>query len=481
MNAIGIAASPKAAAPAAGANGASAAGAAGKQGAAGAFAGTLIHVMEGSSASGQTAAAGIGIPAALFGLLGLLGGQTEESTSSSELMKLIAGLMEQLEGLDNGQELPSDLQNQLAALLVLVQNLLKPFETDVTAMPDMTAGLQPSTATSVLPDEAAKTGQTIVANLQQALKELMDKLSHGEVAKAQTSALTEPVAQTLTALQHFAGQNAKGKPGPSQTMAAAADAHASALPLKPEMQAAGNAQAASQPEIRAQHRPAALQQLAWTSGEAAGTGTETGMPAALQADGLAVDAADAPVSGSPTPVWTLLKDAPSVIPAGTSNLPTQAQVPVHQFAEEMDKFLVRQFMLAQGNGATEARISLHPEHLGQVDIKIVIQNGLLTAQFVTDNGAARELLESQMAQLRSSLQVQGLQVERMEVVQQQPSQTPASFMGNHQGQQGTGHNGGGAKRGNRGGYEDSAGFEAELDRTAFLRDIGYGSALNVTA
>lgn len=154
---------------------------------------------------------------------------------------------------------------------------------------------------------------------------------------------------------------------------------------------------------------------------------------------------------------------------------------IGQFAQEMGKYLVKQFMLSQGNGVSEAKISLQPEHLGHLDIKIVIQNGVLTAQFVAENGAAREMLENQLAQLRTALQGQGLQVDKMEVVQQQPSQTNASYMGNHAGQQGSGHNGGGAKKGNRGAYEDSAAFEAELDRSAFLREIGYGSALNVTA
>lgn len=92
-------------------------------------------------------------------------------------------------------------------------------------------------------------------------------------------------------------------------------------------------------------------------------------------------------------------------------------VPVEKFGEEVGKFLVNKLEIIKAGGVSEARISLYPEHLGQVDIKITMQNGQMVAQFMTEHLFAKESLEGQMAQLRSALQSQGLQVNKLEVTQ----------------------------------------------------------------
>lgn len=92
-------------------------------------------------------------------------------------------------------------------------------------------------------------------------------------------------------------------------------------------------------------------------------------------------------------------------------------VPVENFGKEMSGFLVNKLEIVKLQGVSEARISLYPEHLGQVDVKITMQNGLLTAQFVTEHAFAKESLEQQMSQLRAALQSQGLQVSKLEVTQ----------------------------------------------------------------
>lgn len=92
-------------------------------------------------------------------------------------------------------------------------------------------------------------------------------------------------------------------------------------------------------------------------------------------------------------------------------------VPVEHFAKEMSGFLVNKLEIVNLKGVSEARISLYPEHLGHVDVRITMQNGQLTAQFMTEHAFAKESLEQQMAQLRSALQSQGLQVSKLEVTQ----------------------------------------------------------------
>ncbi|MFE4709707.1 flagellar hook-length control protein FliK [Paenibacillus sp. NPDC056722] len=93
------------------------------------------------------------------------------------------------------------------------------------------------------------------------------------------------------------------------------------------------------------------------------------------------------------------------------------QVPVHRFAEEMTGFITGKLEIVRKGSAAEATISLFPEHLGQVDVKITMQNGHLVAQFMTEHAATKDMLEQQMTQLRAALQSQGLQVEKLEVTQ----------------------------------------------------------------
>lgn len=114
-------------------------------------------------------------------------------------------------------------------------------------------------------------------------------------------------------------------------------------------------------------------------------------------------------------------------------------VPVHQFAQEMTSFITGKLEIVKKGGVAEASITLFPENLGQVDVKITMQNGHLVAQFLTQHTGAKDMLEQQMSQLRSALQSQGLQVEKLEVTQ---NNTPlqSQYNGSHQGR-GTGSGG----------------------------------------
>ncbi|WP_440960194.1 flagellar hook-length control protein FliK [Paenibacillus nitricinens] len=109
-----------------------------------------------------------------------------------------------------------------------------------------------------------------------------------------------------------------------------------------------------------------------------------------------------------------------------------APVPVHQFAQEMTGFITGKLEIVQKGGVAEATISLFPENLGQVDVKITMQNGHLVAQFMTEHSGAKDMLEQQMNQLRVALQSQGLQVEKLEVTQ---NNTPLNSQWGQEGRQ----------------------------------------------
>ncbi|MCM3205110.1 flagellar hook-length control protein FliK [Paenibacillus illinoisensis] len=106
------------------------------------------------------------------------------------------------------------------------------------------------------------------------------------------------------------------------------------------------------------------------------------------------------------------------------------------FAKDMTQFVVGKLDIVQKDGLSEAIISLRPEHLGKLDVQISMQNGHLVARFMTEHTMAKDLLEQQIMQLRTSLQSQGIQVERIEVTQ---NSSLGSQMNQDGGRQSGGH------------------------------------------
>jgi len=65
----------------------------------------------------------------------------------------------------------------------------------------------------------------------------------------------------------------------------------------------------------------------------------------------------------------------------------------------------------------EVSLRLHPETLGTVSVKISANNeGLLTAQFITQNESVKAVIESQAMVLRENLEAKGVAVEAVEVL-----------------------------------------------------------------
>jgi Flagellar hook-length control protein len=152
-------------------------------------------------------------------------------------------------------------------------------------------------------------------------------------------------------------------------------------------------------------------------------------------------------------------------------------VPVERFHEVISGMAVRQMSLSASNGVSEARILLVPEHLGEVAVRITLQNGQLTAQFITESAAAKDLIENQFAQLRGVLQSQGIQVDRLEATHGNAAAQSQLFQ--EQRQRG-GHD---RHEGGRGKHADDSlpVFETELLEQTAIRELGYGRAINVKA
>ena len=68
-------------------------------------------------------------------------------------------------------------------------------------------------------------------------------------------------------------------------------------------------------------------------------------------------------------------------------------------------------------GTNRLLIKLYPEHLGQVRIELLQTNGVMTARILVSSALGKEMLDSQLHQLRSAFLQQNLQVERVDISQ----------------------------------------------------------------
>lgn len=64
---------------------------------------------------------------------------------------------------------------------------------------------------------------------------------------------------------------------------------------------------------------------------------------------------------------------------------------------------------------SEVRLTLRPEHLGDVSLKISTENGIVTASFTAENQRVKEVIESNLTQLKDALAEQGIQISQLSV------------------------------------------------------------------
>ncbi|GAX90527.1 flagellar hook-length control protein FliK [Effusibacillus lacus] len=199
---------------------------------------------------------------------------------------------------------------------------------------------------------------------------------------------------------------------------------------------------------------------------------ETGLVSLLPTDGKQTIQGEAvPNESRPTE-----QAAPVILTrtAGTtSNDPknvTRDTMTPEQFKTDFSGLIVKQASVLERGGTHEMRITLMPEGLGEVQVRIVEQSGQLTVQLSADTQYARNLLDSGMGMLRQQLESQGLQVNRTEVV----SSSSSPFMGHERGmaeEQKHQQQGGNPRNPQRNGFTDSA-FQLDeavyYDQTALV-------------
>ena len=88
------------------------------------------------------------------------------------------------------------------------------------------------------------------------------------------------------------------------------------------------------------------------------------------------------------------------------------------YTPDMDRIyeqVTESLKLNMGEDVTEMEMSLHPASLGNVRIQVAARDGVVTANFLTQNEQVKAVLESQLVELKQSMNEQGIKVEAIEV------------------------------------------------------------------
>lgn len=425
---------------------------------------TLVKQLNGGDAAGGTANSLGNQPVGMVSKAAA--SETADSAAAStisDLMSIIDGLLEQLaEPATEDGEAPAEDEQQLQQLEAVLDQMNALLVLLGIPVPVIQQPSKPLTAenVSISDQQAIANIRAVKSNLQDTLLQLQAMLQQGTTKLIQQQEPTEWVAKQLQALTAILEGETVDTNKP-QTKSSAFTQQLFSAQTAPQAQVSTLLQRLSQ---QAAVHPALLSTAVQSSGQ--GVDSET-----------AASSAETPPlvqQGASNPD-TLRGFAPLVANAAAA---ATSYVVADEFAKSMTGLIVQKFDLTSVNGVSEAKIMLFPEHMGQVDVRITMQNGLLTAIFQTDTAMAKDMLDNQMAQLRSALQAQGLMVDKLEVSQGQ-SMTQLS-------QQQQGHGSSQQQNSSRQSFHGEEGssetqFETEMIEQAAIQGLGFGRGINVKA
>ena len=100
----------------------------------------------------------------------------------------------------------------------------------------------------------------------------------------------------------------------------------------------------------------------------------------------------------------------------TVTLPLNPASQAEALAKEIQNLITRS-QLSNNQGTMKLMLKLFPENLGQIRIEIMQQNGVMTARLLATTAAGKELLDSNLNQLKATFVSQNIQMERIDVTQ----------------------------------------------------------------
>lgn len=110
---------------------------------------------------------------------------------------------------------------------------------------------------------------------------------------------------------------------------------------------------------------------------------------------------------------------------GTNRNETNATPTVRMtnLIEELSEVIKGTFRLNTTTDGSHIRVNINPDHLGHLDIRLTSSEGKIAAQIFTSSIMAKDALDLQINLLRSSLQQQGITIDRIEITHQPSEQS----------------------------------------------------------
>lgn len=84
-------------------------------------------------------------------------------------------------------------------------------------------------------------------------------------------------------------------------------------------------------------------------------------------------------------------------------------------ADDLFQQMVDRFRLDIKQGVSEMEIKLHPQELGNMYLKLTVEKGMVTAQFLTENVRVKELIEQNISLLRDTFAKDGITWDKITV------------------------------------------------------------------
>jgi flagellar hook-length control protein FliK len=83
--------------------------------------------------------------------------------------------------------------------------------------------------------------------------------------------------------------------------------------------------------------------------------------------------------------------------------------------DELFSQIVERAKFMFSNNHSEMEVNLKPDHLGKLQLKVTVENQVITARFVAESQQVKEIIETNLNQLRDQLRQNGMQVDALTV------------------------------------------------------------------
>ncbi|MCJ1909763.1 flagellar hook-length control protein FliK [Planococcus ruber] len=348
----------------------------------------------------------------------LASASAETTETGSELTTEIQAQLEEI--LKVLQDLPAEdlspeQQEMLAAIMQLLSLQVKQLETNLDEQNLIQAKPTSPEVVSAAPAGAQQTTSVLLQEIQQKLQQLMNNdITEFDMPREFMGVEAENLSADPEQLEQAMKQLTQMVQELEDAEAMTGKATASQQSEKIEQVMKQLSQLNLEVEAREAVAETAKPQLA-ESGRSAQT---VPMLQALDVESVAMEAAPQPEAPA-APIESSKAQAVQPVPRAEAT----PAVRMTNVVEDLSGLLRGSLRLSGTGENAQIKVSIFPEHLGHLDIRLTTVDGKVAAQIFTSSLVAKEAIEMQLSQLRHTMLQQGVNLDRIEITQQSSEQS----------------------------------------------------------